>query len=105
LIIDRIVRNRSPQPRIMPYVIIIILVATGFGFINMHGFIIFDYWGLNWLPLLNSNWFRRHCVRPTVTRFLKYHHFQLVFIGRWRNNLWLRLSFFAALLSKKISNQ
>jgi hypothetical protein len=96
----------SPQPRIMLYVIIIILVAIGFRFIDGYGFIIFDYWGLNWLPLLNFNSFRRHCVCLTATRFLKYHHFQLVFIGRWRNNLWLRLSFFLQhFFPKKIPNQ
>ena len=85
----------------MLYVVIIILVTTGFRFIYRHRFIIFDYWGLNWQPLLNSHWFWRNCVCPTATPW-NTAVLQLIFIDIWRNNLRLRLSlFFAARLSKK----
>ena len=101
LVIDMMVGNMSLRPRIMLYVVIIILVTTGFRFIYRHRFIIFDYWGLNWQPLLNSHWFWRNCVCPTATPW-NTAVLQLIFIDIWRNNLRLRLSpFFVACLSKK----
>jgi len=89
----------------MLYVIIIIVITAGFiifnywGFnwLNSHWFIIFNNWGFNWL---NSHWFTILNNWPTATVFLKNHHLQLAFIDSWRNT-WLSLSFFAAVLSKK----